>query len=693
MPALLRRPGVWFLLVTLAILALGRGVFRFADTRIRDLWVRWRVAAHQPAEHPWLAATARFFPLDRCGSELILAMYDDKAYLGIPGPPPPWNRRVYATAIREIARGRPRVTGIDLFFRAKSAFDQEQDDDLIAAVREASPTVLMSYRRDRFAALPFPELAEAGVCAPPYFYPYVDESVRKASLVFRPAEGPPRLSFVGEMARLYWGLSPDQVVIRDDEVIFRRPEGDHVVPLAEGENLYINYNSLVRQVPVVSIFDLFHRRVDPGLFNNRIVLLGLSNSLLQDRFLTPTGQPEFGTLIHALTLQNILTGTWLHHPDDWQGALLGGLLLLVSFLAVGPRLSPVPYLAATFAGCLVLLGVSWHGMIFGLRMVDIAPGLFALVAAAAFSIGLRYYIELSEKLRIKNAFQHYVTASVVNEILRDPSKLNLHGEERILTIFFSDIAGFTTLSEGRTPIEVVEQLNEYLTAMTEIVFKYEGLLDKYEGDAIMAVFGAPIGQVDHAVRACRCALANQQALLPLRAKWRAEGKPELHVRIGINTGIVMVGNMGSRMRFDYTVIGDNVNLAARLEAANKLFQSSIMVGPTTASLVAEAILTRSLGKLQVLGRQQTVEVFEVLAALDDPDSGRLQAARRAKTAWEEAFALALAGRYADGMNRLETYLKDRPDDRPATIFYEKLSQFAAYPPADGWQGVWLQEAK
>lgn len=693
MTSIFRRSNLWFLGVTLVVLVLGKGIFEFVDIRIRDIWVRWRVAAHQPAEHPWLAKTARFFPIDPYSSEIVLAMYDDRAYLGIPGPPPPWNRRVYATAIREISRGNHRVMGIDLFFRAPSVFDQEQDTDIIDSIRGASNTVLMSYRRDAFVAQPFPALAEAAVCAPPYFYPHIDESVRKASLVYRPTEGPPRLSFVGELARLFWGLPPNGVEIRDREVVFRVPGGERVIPLSGGENVFINYNSLLRSIPVVSIFDLFHKRVDPARFKDKIVLLGLSNSMLQDRFLTPTGFPEFGTLIHAITLQNILTGTVLTPPHEWQGTLVGIGLLLLSFLVLGPRLAPSPYIVFSLSGCVCLLACSWYGMIFGLRMIEVAPGMFALVASAAFSIGMRYYSEMSEKLRIRNAFQHYVTASVVSEILRDPAKLNLHGEERILTVFFSDIAGFTSLSESMPPIQVVELLNEYLTEMTEIIFRYEGLLDKYEGDAIMAVFGAPIGQADHAVRACRCALANQAALASLREKWRREKRPELHARIGINTGVVVVGNMGSKMRFDYTVIGDNVNLAARLETANKLFQSGILVGPTTAELVRGSILTRALGRLQVLGRQQTVEVNEVIADLQDPDASRLDEARRSKSVYEEAFACGTANRFKEGMAVLEPYLNSRRDDRPAATLYEKFSQFAVSPPADGWKGVWLQEGK
>ena len=690
MVSIQRRNVSIFLLTTLVLLYLGDGVFGFLDTRIRDIWVRWRVAANQPDVHPWLAKTASLFPLDKHSGDILLVLYDDRAYLSIPGPPPPWNRRVFADAIRTIGMGHHKVLGIDLFFRAPSAFDIQQDADLISAVKQASPTVLMAYRKGNFVALPFPALSEVAISAPPYFYPYLDESIRKSSLVYRTMDVPPRLSFVGEMARLYWGLPPEKVEILDREVIFHLPGGDRRIPLDEGENLFINYNSMLRTIPVISMFDLFHKKIDPVAFKDKVVILGLSNSLIQDRFMTPTGMPEFGSLIHAVTLQNILTGTFLQNSGIWQGFLLGVILLLTSTLLLSHILQPLPYLATTTGGCLVLVAFSWYSLIFSLQMTNVAPGLFGLIASCVFSVGARYYNELSEKLRIKNAFQHYVTTSVVNEMLKDPGKLVLHGEERIITIFFSDIAGFTTLSEGMAPIKVVNLLNEYLTLMTEGIFKFEGLLDKYEGDGIMAVFGAPIGQSDHAIRACRCAIDNQKSLSMLREKWSREGNPEIKARIGINTGIVVVGNMGSKMRFDYTVIGDNVNLASRLESANKIFKSDILIGEATNELVKDKILTRFVGSLLPVGRLKTVRTFEILCALDEPDQQMLSNFRNAKEIYETAFQLAIDGKPAEGLALLDSFQPGKSADKPLQILHEELTRLAAQPQKEHWDGVWKQ---
>jgi adenylate cyclase len=324
---------------------------------------------------------------------------------------------------------------------------------------------------------------------------------------------------------------------------------------------------------------------------------------------------------------------------------------------------------------------------------DVTPAVSLVLAALLYTIGKKYYFELAEKLRIKHAFQHYVTASVVNEILKNPDKLNLHGEERNLTIFFSDIEGFTTLSEGMSPLDVVSLLNEYLSEMTEVIFKYDGLLDKYEGDAIMAVFGAPVDQKDHAIRACRCALENQKALARLREKWRQEGKPEIKARIGINTGVVVVGNMGSTMRFDYTVIGDNVNLAARLETANKLFQSEILISDATAELVESAILSRRLGKLKVAGKDKQVYVYEALADLNDTDLQRLETAHAYKQSYE-ACQNALDHRdFKEAESLLSQHLKRYPGDLPAKMLHSRIKGFLIVPPPPNWENIITQDSK
>ncbi len=209
----------------------------------------------------------------------------------------------------------------------------------------------------------------------------------------------------------------------------------------------------------------------------------------------------------------------------------------------------------------------------------------------------RYFTEEREKKKIRGAFQYYLTASVITEILKDPSKLKLGGDKKDLTVMFSDIPGFTTISEKLTPEELVSLLNEYLTVMTDIVFKYEGLLDKYIGDAIMAVFGAPLEQPDHALHGCRTALEMMAELKVLQERWSREGRPYVDIGVGINSGDMVVGNMGSNMRFDYTVMGDNVNLSSRLEGINKEYGTHIIISEYTYEVVKEEMFCREVDSL------------------------------------------------------------------------------------------------
>ncbi len=224
----------------------------------------------------------------------------------------------------------------------------------------------------------------------------------------------------------------------------------------------------------------------------------------------------------------------------------------------------------------------------------------------------RVLTEQREKKYIRQTFSKFVSKSVVDELLKDPEKLKLGGEKKILTVLFSDIRGFTSISEKLTPEALVEHLNEYLEAMTEIVFKYDGTLDKYVGDEIMAFWGAPIPQDDHALKACRAAVEMMRDLNELNEQWKSMGKPELHIGIGLNTGDMVVGNMGSSSRMDYTLMGDNVNLGARLEGTNKEYKTNIIISEFTYEYVKDNVIARELDLVRVKGKQLPVKIYELI---------------------------------------------------------------------------------
>ena len=230
-------------------------------------------------------------------------------------------------------------------------------------------------------------------------------------------------------------------------------------------------------------------------------------------------------------------------------------------------------------------------------------------------------------------FGQYMSGTVINHLLEHPEKLQLGGERRRVTLFFSDLAGFTTISERLSPETVVGLLNDYLSAMTEIILDEEGTVDKFEGDAIMAFWGAPLDQPDQAARACRAALRQQAALKELNRQFAGLNLPPLAMRIGLNTGDAIVGNLGSVKRFDYTVIGDTVNLASRLEGVNKFYGSYIMASETTMAACAGAVEFRELDLVAVKGKEQAIRVFEVLGLPGELEPELIKGARTSPRRW------------------------------------------------------------
>ncbi len=306
--------------------------------------------------------------------------------------------------------------------------------------------------------------------------------------------------------------------------------------------------------------------------------------------------------------------------------------------------------------------------------------------------------EAREKHRIRSAFDFYLEPSVARLVSEDPSLLRLHGEKKDLTVLFADLRDFTTVTEESDPEELVEFMNEYLGTMTGEIFKHDGLVDKYIGDAIMALWGAPVTIPDHAAKACQAALDMAGRLETLQNAWRQlrskHGAIELPrslrlgMGVGINTGQMVVGNIGSQRRFNYTVIGDAVNLASRLEACNKLYGTRILIGERTRDAISDAYLLREIDSVRVKGKRLPVRIFELLAepadaALFGPFAAAFEDALRAYR--ERDWQLAL--------RRFEEFAKEYPDDAPAGIYMERCRLLIENPPDDAWDGVYSFASK
>jgi adenylate cyclase len=348
--------------------------------------------------------------------------------------------------------------------------------------------------------------------------------------------------------------------------------------------------------------------------DNKIIMVGsFARGMAADHKPTPLGL-MYGVEMHANALNTIIMDNFLVPVPWWVDlAVLVGMVLLVAFLS--SRVS-TPW---AFFSALIMIAVLF---ITASVMFDQQALLlnFSTPAVATFFTLLsiviyRVMTEEKDKRRIRSMFGTYVSPKVVDQILDNPPELG--GVDKEITVYFSDIRGFTTISESMTPQELVRILNKYLTAMTDIVLKYEGTLDKYEGDAIMCFWGAPIPQEDHALRACKCAVEQLQALRDLNSTLPEE--QQLDIGIGINSGRMTVGNMGSTQRMDYTLIGDNVNLGARLEGTNKQYMTRVIISEYTYGLVKDQVVVRELDNIRVKGKNRPVLIYELIDIKDNPD--------------------------------------------------------------------------
>jgi len=443
-------------------------------------------------------------------------------------------------------------------------------------------------------------------------------------------------------------------------------EEDLIVPVDERGRVYIPFvDEMGEDFTVVTVHKLLEYFQDEDLrgnladiFEGSFVFVGDVAAGVADLGNTPLEKSAPLVILHASLLNAMLTRTFY---GKWPLPRVLGLVGLVA-LALGAASCLKSSWWIYLSGPSILAGLVWltwwefvHFRLFPLATVGSVAFLnfFGLVAVLEIASS-------GERAFIRNTFARYVPEKVVRELLARPEALRLGGEERVLTVLFSDLADFTSISEKMSPAALVELLNEYLSAMTDIVLEEGGIIDKYEGDAIMAEFGVPLPLENHADRAVAAALGMQRRLGELREAWKRRGLPALHCRVGINTGAMVVGNMGSKTVLDYTVMGDAVNLASRLEGANKDYGTSVMISRFTyESLTPGRFLARPLDRVKVKGKTRPVKVYEVYGRCGDPVSPWRE---RYYEIYEEALEAYLAGDYGRAKEMFQEALALFPGD-------------------------------
>lgn len=661
-------------------------------------------------------------PVDE--SPIIIIAIDDQSDESTPHRWP-WPRAYFAHVIENLEEAGVAAIGIDVIFDQADIDSIESDDELAAVLKKYDNVVLagkilktFEHNKTYSTIIPpydkFKENSDWGLVAleadiDGFYRSYLFGQMYNDSLY---------PSFAAEILRTSTPEFKNSTLSDDDNNFYL---GDLQIPKNNPLSMLINFKGPAFSIPYYPFdnilddedfdlledydLDIFDDPGDadlglpPGLkysgkLKGKIVLIGATMQELHDNFLTPfleyrSNEGDLikaempGVEIHANALLTVLQNNYLKQlPGKYNFFILLilaiGTFLITRFLHTGLAAVGTILLALLYFIISILLFINYNII---LEMA--APLLVVLFSFIGYTL-YQYLMTQKEKRVLRGAFAYYVPEKVVQEIMANPEKLALGGEEREITVIFSDVEGFTSISENLSPRELVLLLNEYLTAMTDIVLKNDGIIDKYEGDAIMAEFGMPVYYANHAKHACETALEMQEELKRLRLKWKKEGKPQLKARVGINTGEVIVGNMGSNTVFDYTVMGDHVNLGSRLEGANKVYKTFIMISEFTYGHVKNDFHTRPLDLIKVKGKNKPIAVYELIGRSSDPLPQFYQDFLELYNKGIDAYKNQ---RWDEGIDLFEHCLRIKADDYTSELYRTRCIEYKFKSPGPNWDGV------
>ncbi len=533
------------------------------------------------------------------------------------------------------------------------------------------------------------------------FVPEIDGSVRKVPLIVQYQN---RVEMEGEQDYLFAPLSVTalrkylkapilfSITEKGVEKVAFSPVGRPpiLIPTDASGNLLINYLGPRKTFPHYSAVDVLNKHVLQKNLKGRIVLIGPTATAIEDLRVTPFEKNFPGVEIHATIIDNILRGDFLQVPH-WS-SLYTLIVMALSVVVMGIAAffcSPLLEMTITLAVIFMHAESAIQFFIHKHLVIDMVYPVLATVSASILFTLYRVSQEEKQKQFFHNAFGQYLAPTVIEEIVKNPDKLRLGGERKVLTAFFSDVQGFSTISENLSPEELVELLNDYLTRMTTILLKHGGTVDKYEGDAIIAFFGAPVSFDDHAERACLTAIEMQKELQNMRKELKKEGRPVLKARIGINTGPMVVGNMGSSTRMDYTIMGDAVNLASRLEGVNKQYGTFTMISEYTQKELSNNIVTRKLDIIRVVGKREPVTIYEVV----DKKENITEETKKLITLFHKGREEYALRNWEEAAAYFKEALAVFPEDPASLCYISRCEAFLKNPPPEGWDGVYEMTSK
>jgi adenylate cyclase len=433
----------------------------------------------------------------------------------------------------------------------------------------------------------------------------------------------------------------------------------------------------------ISAADVLNHTLPQADLADKIVLVGTTVAGLKDLRTAPVGVNYPGVEMHANVISAILDGNFKTRPDTSiafefiQILLIGAILIFVL-----PKLSPAFSMLFIVAVTLVVGGFNFWMYQEMDQVLPAATALLLIFSVFIVNIAWGYLFEYRKGRAVANLFKEYLAPELVAEMIENPVGYSMEGDSRELSVLFVDVRGFTTISEGLTPNALREYVNIYLTAMSENIQGNRGTLDKYIGDAVMAFWGAPVALVDHAARAVATALLMQTTAKALNLDFVARGWPPLKIGVGVNTGEMRVGDMGSKVRRAYTVMGDAVNLSARLEGITKVYGAGVVVGEAT-KIAAPAFAYRELDLVKVKGKNEPVPIFEPIMLDTELDDDM----RAAIAQWHEALALFRSQKWDEAERIMHALLEINPDDGLCALYLQRIAEFREHPPGENWDGV------
>jgi adenylate cyclase len=603
-------------------------------------------------------------------ADIVIVAIDDSSLQNVGRFP--WDRATMAKLVTNLSAAK--IIGLDVNFPSVDASGDQALANAIALARNVVLPVDVAYLSDGLTVAattaPVPVIADAAASlGHTSVTPDADGVVRRLPLTVKAANGNFYNAFGGQVALSAGARQAD-------------------LPLDNQGKVLLPFVGPAGKIRVVSAANVLSGAVPAESFRDQIVFVGTTAASLNDTYRVPTGSALMsGIEIQANLADAMLSGTGLRDLPLGLGALLCVLLALAIGIVVAlirVRTGIIVSLSIVVGYAVALVVASYFGV-----LIPVGDPLLAM-AFSFMAVTIYHYMVVNrERHELRSAFEKYVAPSVINSVMAHPENLALGGERRRMTVLFSDLRGFTSFSEHRDAAELINILNGYLNAMTDIVFDEHGVLDKYMGDAVMAFWGAPIEDKHHAERAIRTAILMRDRIIELnRADYFGAGVG-LRAGIGISTGDMVVGNMGSHRHFDYTVIGDNVNLGSRVEGMTKVYGVEILATEESVKGLSKDYVLRKLDRVAVKGKKEPVRLYEVVGFTQNITPEVVDKLER----FARAIALYEADDFHGASYAFADLLALYPNDGPSNVFWQRANLFMQDPPAPDWGGVWVMETK